>query len=352
VAFDRLAADNLAALLLLSLAAWLAPEPIPLTVFTQYPDRLPDPLPGIVGDPLAVAAVTGLLQRRGLAQVTPQTIRLHRVPAALLRDRDTAGRGAGTGLADMARVLAAAVPDELDELEIWRLLIPHALAVVEHASDDPDEEHADDIAYLLEKAASYLLVWHQQFRAALPLWKRVHEHHLSRDGLDDPKTLEAVSMVATCLHGLGDYQQARALDEDTLARRRRVLGDEASLGSAYNLARDLYALADAEGARTLCEDALARYRRTLGEDHEETLAMTLRLAGVLYAVGEYEQARTLAEDTLARSRRVFGEDHPNTRQIAENLAELLWRLGDAPQQPGQIAESVAEVLSRFGEAPE
>jgi hypothetical protein len=80
VAFDRLEADNPAALLLLSLAAWLAPEPIPLTVFTQYPDRLPDPLPSTVGDPLAVAALTGLVQRRGLAQVTPQTIRLHRCP--------------------------------------------------------------------------------------------------------------------------------------------------------------------------------------------------------------------------------------------------------------------------------
>ena len=47
VAFDRLAADDPAALLLLSLAAWLAPEPMPLTVFTQHPDRLPDPLPSI-----------------------------------------------------------------------------------------------------------------------------------------------------------------------------------------------------------------------------------------------------------------------------------------------------------------
>ena len=94
VAFDRLAADNPAALLLLSLAARLAPEPVPLTLFTQHPDRLPDPLRSVAGDPLAVAAVTGLVQRRGLAQVTPQTIRLHQVPAALLRDRDTTDRGA------------------------------------------------------------------------------------------------------------------------------------------------------------------------------------------------------------------------------------------------------------------
>ena len=110
MAFDRLAADNPAALLLLSLLAWLAPEPIPLTVFTQHPDRLPDPLPSILADPLAIAALTGLVRRRGLAQITPQTIRLHRVPAALLRDRDTTQRGAGIGLTDVARVLAAVVP--------------------------------------------------------------------------------------------------------------------------------------------------------------------------------------------------------------------------------------------------
>ena len=67
----------------------VASEPVPLTLFIQHPDRLPDPLPTIISDPLGVAAVTGLGERRGLAQVAPQTIRLHRVPAALLRDRDT-----------------------------------------------------------------------------------------------------------------------------------------------------------------------------------------------------------------------------------------------------------------------
>ncbi|MGH3801512.1 MAG: hypothetical protein ACRDTD_15530, partial [Pseudonocardiaceae bacterium] len=43
LAFDRLAAQAPAALDLLILAAHLAPEPIPLTLFTTHPDRLPDP---------------------------------------------------------------------------------------------------------------------------------------------------------------------------------------------------------------------------------------------------------------------------------------------------------------------
>ena len=44
LAFDQLAADSPAALALLRLAAWWAPEPIPFTLFTGYPDRLFPPL--------------------------------------------------------------------------------------------------------------------------------------------------------------------------------------------------------------------------------------------------------------------------------------------------------------------
>ena len=50
------------------------------------------------------------------------------------------------------------------------------------------------------------------------------------------------------LRALGEYQQARALDEDTLARRRRVLGDDHpdTLTSANNVAADLRALGEPE----------------------------------------------------------------------------------------------------------
>lgn len=70
------------------------------------------------------------------------------MPAALLRDRDTARRGAGTGLGDMDAVLAAVVPNQPWEVAAWpswRLLLPHVLAVVDRGSDDPDEESADYI---------------------------------------------------------------------------------------------------------------------------------------------------------------------------------------------------------------
>ena len=48
------------------------------------------------------------------------------------------------------------------------------------------------------------------------------------------------------LRELGEYQRARALDEDTLARRRQVLGDDHpdTLISANNLAADMRALGE------------------------------------------------------------------------------------------------------------
>jgi hypothetical protein len=55
--------------------------------------------------------------------------------------------------------------------------------------------------------------------------------------------------------GLREHEQARALDEDTLARRRRILGEDHpyTLASASNLARDLAQLGEHEQARALRE---------------------------------------------------------------------------------------------------
>jgi hypothetical protein len=88
-------------------------------------------------------------------------------------------------------------------------------------------------------------------------------------------------------------------------------------------------LGDYRQARTLAEDTLTRRRRVLGEDHPDTLTSANNLANVLHTLGDYQQARTLHEDTLTRKRRVLGDDHPHTRQSKQNLAEALRKLEEA-----------------------
>ena len=82
-----------------------------------------------------------------------------------------------------------------------------------------------------------------------------------------------------------------------------------------------------EQARQLQQDTLTRCRRVLGEDHPRTLVSASRLALDLHALGQYEQARQLQQDTLTRRRRVLGDDHPRTLASASNLAADLRALG-------------------------
>jgi hypothetical protein len=69
LAFAQLAADDPAALTLLELAAQLASERIPFTLFTARPELLPAPLSVAAADPVAFAGLTGVLRRRALARV-------------------------------------------------------------------------------------------------------------------------------------------------------------------------------------------------------------------------------------------------------------------------------------------
>jgi len=65
-------------------------------------------------------------------------------------------------------------------------------------------------------------------------------------------------------------------------------------------------------SRHLDEDTLTRRRRVLGQDHPDTLSSASSSAYHLRVLGEYQAARELDEDTLARRRRVLGQDHPRT----------------------------------------
>ena len=56
--------------------------------------------------------------------------------------------------------------------------------------------------------------------------------------------------------------------------------------TANNLAADLRALGQAQAARDLDQDTMNRRRRILGEDHPDTLTSADNLAADLCALGE------------------------------------------------------------------
>lgn len=332
VAFDQLAHDDPTALELLALLAWCGPEPVPFSLLTDTSAVLP-PSVEAARDPLVFARITATVRRRGMATLTPHAIGLHRVPAALLRSRG-GPTGAERGGEGVVRLLCSVAPGQVwsnpSVWPRWQQLLPHVLA----ATDPARSLHqvAEQVAWLLDRAATYRLTRGEP-RAALPLFRRAHALYRAQLGDDHPATLASAGNLALDLYELGEHQQARALDEDTLDRRKRVLGDDhpATLAAANNFANDLDALGDHQRARALHEDTLERRRRLLGIAHPDTFASAANLALELQALGERQEARTLLEDTLARSQQLLGPDDPNTLACATNLAACLRGLGEHEQ---------------------
>jgi hypothetical protein len=389
IAYTRLAGEDAAAGRLLELCAFLAPDPIPLTLFTTAPDQLPDPLPQRAGDMLAWRRTLGVISRYALARIDGDTLHLHRLTQATLRHHLTDQQA--TVRQHVEHLLIAADPGEPENpprWPAWARLLPHLLAA------DPAHSATPELRDLACNASWYLLrrgettAGHDLAHHLYTTWRHdpgpddrhtlsaanslavalrdlgryTHARDLDQDSLirekrlrgdDHPNTLTSASNLAIDLYGLGEVQAARELDADTLARRRRVLGDDHpdTLTSASNLAVDLRALGEVRAARELDEDTLARYRRVLGDDHPHTLASASNLAVDLYGLGEVRAARELDADTLARYRRVLGDDHPHTLASANNLAISLRALGEvqaAEEWKKWAAEHRSELANTFG----
>ena len=322
---ERLAGDNPAAAGLAEICAFLAPEPVPLALFTTAAGQLPESLASGAGDRLAWRNLLTALGRSALARVDQHTLQMHRLTQAVVRDRLTPERAAATRALGW-RILAANSPRDPEDpaqWPAWALLLPHILVL------DPADGDAAEVRWLAGDAAFYLFS-RGDFQGAHDLISRLHQQWARQLGSDDHFTLRAAVLLATTFGHMGRLADARRLHEDTLPRLQRAFGDDATvtLASAAHLAVTLRMLGHYQAARKLNEDTLPRYRRVLGEDHPDTLRSANNLALNLHAMGDHQAARKLNEDTLPRFRRVLGEDHPDTLRSASNLALNLHAVGD------------------------
>jgi hypothetical protein len=325
---DRLAREDPAAAQLARVCAFLAPEPIPQTLFTTTTATdsvLPGELAARAADPLAWRQTLAHLTGQSLARIDHRGLQMHRLTQAILRDRLTPAQAtAARGHAEA--LLAAANPGDPPNpatWPAWAALTPHVLAADLPATTNPALRELARYTcwYLLERGDT---------RTAHDLATRLHQHWRHRLGDNHPHTLIAAHYRAWALLELGHHTQSAGLNRDTLARRRRVLGDDHpdTLYTAHNLAINLRELGEVRAARDLNEDTLDRHRRVLGEDHPDTLRSAAMLAFDLRELGEVQAARDLDHDTLDRRRRVLGEDHPDTLRSAGFLATDLRALGE------------------------
>jgi hypothetical protein len=130
LSLDRLRAQDPPAVQLLELAAFLAPEPIPLDLFSNHPELLEEPLQRVAADPDSLADSVGSVVALSLARRHPMALQLHRLVQAVIRHQlppilhqDSVNR--------VVTLLAAAHPGDPTDSAHWDAytrLAPHVLA--------------------------------------------------------------------------------------------------------------------------------------------------------------------------------------------------------------------------------
>ena len=278
LAFDRIEQSSPAAVGLLRLMAFCAPEAVPLRLLLQpHPnpaERIGHQVSHVLGplleDPLAASDAIGALRRYSL--VTPAddgSVSVHRLVQAVT---------AGQMPADLARewhqaaaaLIEAAIPDDTARPETWPVyaaLLPHAQAAL-----------ADD-SYGMAQIAQYLGL-SGSYAVARDLQKRVLHAQERVHGPEHPHTLIARHELARWTGLAGDTAAARAQYAELLSEFMRVLAPEhpETLISRGHLATWTGEAGDAAAARDLLAELVPVFERVLGPGHRRTLESRRLLA--------------------------------------------------------------------------
>jgi tetratricopeptide (TPR) repeat protein len=351
ISFRKLQEEAPAAAALLNLCAFLAPDDIPREILEKGAAHLPQDLAAAVKDPLAWDEALAALRRYSLLEVGEDSLAVHRLVQAVVRDRlDEEGQKQWAGAA-VETVNAALSADVDTNVKIWpwySRLLPHALAAA--AYGETFEIALPAAGRLLNQAGFYLGI-RAEFEAA----KNCYAHALAImehiKGPNHPHVAITANNLGRVLKDLGDLAGARAHYERALAIDEAAYGpnDPDVAIDVNNLGRLLKDLGDLAGARAHFERALAIWERVHGPNHPLVATAVNNLGLVLQELGDLEGAKEHFERSLAIDEAAYGPNHPDVAIDVNNLGGVLKNLGDLEGARSHLERALAILRQFLGE---
>jgi tetratricopeptide (TPR) repeat protein len=320
LAIDDAAKLHRAAEPLIKFAALLAPEPIPVYLFTEGRAQFTNPLSSLLqgtGLDEAIGALRSfaLIDRELIPDerdplITTDCIRLHR----------------------LVRQVASARCDAACQIDVRRQLIEAVVQV--YPKDVFRNPSAWSRARRLDALAVALVGGERDLPEGSELSAAILFGYLDeyRDGV------------------LAAYAESRTFAERSLAIREKVLGPDHpdTVSSLNNLAVVIEKLGDLNASRKLKERALAIREVTLGPDHFMTSVSLNNLGFLLLHLGELETARGYLERALLIREKVRGPNEPETAVILNNLGRVLLLQGELARAELLLMRSLAVREARLG----
>lgn len=328
LAFAQVQHQSEAALELLRLCAFLAPEAIPLDLLTQGTAELGPMLAPVTAQALAFNAALETLQAYSLVRrdAEQRTLALHRLVQAV--QQEALSEPLQRLWAERAvRLVSAAFPSpDVATWERCQQLVPHALACAEHI------EHWSfafpEAASLLHQTGRYLYQ-RAAYEQALPLLQQALALREQVLGSEHPLVAESLDILAELSREQGQYAEALPLYQRALAIREQVLEPTHSdvAESLNNLALLYCAQGQNEQALPLYQRARALWEQTLGAHHPLVATSLNNLAELYRTQGQYKQALSLYQQALTIRVQALGPGHPDVAQSMNNLALLYYMQG-------------------------
>jgi len=362
ISLDRLAGRSQAALRLLELCAFFAPEiSIDLIYGPQTIEAL-KPLDGSLRVPMMFGRVIQEISRLALAKVDRQgnSIQVHRLVQAYLRDQMDLEK-ADTLVHEVHRILTAARPQrgDTDDPKNWpqyQLIWPHlSPSNAAGCDEEPVRQLLIDRVRYLWKIGDFS----RGLTLALQLedtWKAALSGETKTMTAEDSdllrrQLLHLQSQRANIYRSQGEIAQAAALDRDVLAEQRDVLppDDLHTLITAGGMAADLRSLGQFSEALEMDKTTYDRLKQIFGEDDGRTLVAANNLAVDYRLNGDCFTALDFDQDTLERRRAVLGSAHPYTLTSAQNVARDLRESGDFPQSISLLQSTYSEFIEVLDE---
>jgi tetratricopeptide (TPR) repeat protein len=312
VSLDRLREVNGAALQLLQICSFFAPEPISRELFAGSPLAPITPeLDATLADRFWLNRAIRDIQRYALARIDHRnnTLQIHRLVQAVLvggltdEERVIMRRGAHTLLANSN----PNNPSRRDQWSRYQALRPHVSVSRAVESSDP---RVQDLVYGI---AQFLYFWGDH-TGSEELIREAYEYRVQDRGEADQHTLTVAKWLGWMLWNNGKYDEAKHLNLRTLELYRATFGetDDGTLDAMYVVAGDRRTSGDFKGAQELDDQGFDEAKRVFGEDDPVTLNFAHSRAVDLRLLGEYKKAAELDADTHRRSEVVLGSENMNT----------------------------------------
>jgi tetratricopeptide (TPR) repeat protein len=288
---------------LLRTCAFFGPEPIPRDVFRQGGQSTGTALASVISDPILLARAVRELGRYALVTLDGQTVSVHRLIQALLRDELTASEQ-DSYRREVHLILAAAAPrdpDDADSWPRWRELLPH----VASESTELAKSREPVVRELALNTMRYLYQ-SGDYSSCLRLTERFIEQWTGDSGPDSPEVLQAQRHLGNALRALGRYPESFSLTENMLGKSRLIMGEADSLTLSFrnSFGADLRARGDFRAARELDEATRPLFEEALGPQHPRTLRLLSSLALDHGLNSDYKSAKDLYQYVFPRMSRV------------------------------------------------